>query len=83
MRFKRYCRNCDCEQEIVPVLGYWEHWRKLFWLLEYLNLEGEISDETYNEYVESLIHLKGLAMDADERLEKNDDQGSALKVDEQ
>ncbi len=78
MRFRRWCRKCDCEQEIRPIMGYWDHWRKLFWLLEFLRLENTIEEATYNEYIESLMFFKRLAEEAEElvqRLEALKDDG--------
>lgn len=70
MKFKRWCRQCNCEQEIAPILGYEESWRKLFWLLEFLRTERIIEEETFTEYIDHLMFFKRLAFDADEEIER-------------
>ncbi len=71
MKFKRWCRQCDCEQEMKPVLSYIESWQKLFWLLEFLRTERIIEEETFTDYVDHLLFFKRLAFDADEEIESN------------
>lgn len=74
MRFKRWCRNCNCEQEIKPILGYEESWRKLYWLLEFLRLEGTIEEATFEEYINHLMFFKGMAFEADEKIEEEEEE---------
>ncbi len=70
MKFRRWCRNCNCEQEVMPVMGYEDSWRKLLWFLEFLRTEGTIGEATFEDYMEHLMFFGKLAFDADEKIEK-------------
>ncbi|KKN98823.1 hypothetical protein LCGC14_0140640 [marine sediment metagenome] len=70
MKFRRWCRNCNCEQEVAPIMGYEDSWRKLFWLLEFLRTEETIAEATFDEYMEHLMFFGKLAFDADDEIEK-------------